>query len=1117
MTVKRIQGKTLESVTKELLGHLVPDTKDKRFLNEITTREVVKATYRVNELPRNSSDANILVPQSLYECKINQVWRYPPLISANFLVRKPEQKIRLEVEGGFFMPRFLLYGEYRRYGNTIQKRYLGPGWQIGTPDGFSKVCLDGDDCDLQEQRAFRATSAPLSYHVWKIEVELDPDKRGEVCNEFKSIPEETVLVKVFDEKSGQESTAISKSGELTHSLDFETIKKREEQEPRIAFIELVSGPISFRVIINVRDEPGSNGEYLRLAVKLQNVQQYKASRPRDLDWRRLSLVSPYMLINIQGSELKMPPQQHVEVLEESLQNDLDEDKDEYLYAYNCVNCVLTRSIKNRQALICTMFGAFDTAREDPIVGPELEGLIANEDSLISQTYTLSDAQKQELLKDSRFINNILAVLKSLRESGQIETHLYKFQWEAIQHRVQILLGGKFGFTTVIKAPTGAGKTAIFMADAALHSLYTGERSVMAFPTRILNEDMFKRLTRFIHALRKNTDTNITGGIFIGQSDPLYKAVTFPKEGQPMIQYGPCPQCNRSTLIAKKQGNRMIGECPQCGHQVDYMYNPGEAAHYLPTITIATPDKLFYEATVRGYESQPYSCLPFFGGSYVKCKNCGYAVSLVDQSERSIECPICKSPVLIRHQDVENSPIGYFVFDEVHSLYGLTGILLSIFLKTLTVMYNKIRGHRYLKYGLKWKPTFETGTATIANEIELLTAITRAEEDKILPFPSNENYNDYFRLDPTRVRYRVVALLPVAKASRTTISNALLQTYIDYHVNGWKQNLNAHLPSYAKPEHVNSYDFILGYLYKKSDGYTLRRTLRDLGRQVLGQSLKVEFLSGDSPTGQVARIFDAAQSGQIKILLANLVISLGIDIRNLNHLIMMGVTKSMIEHIQTVGRTGRGEMPGHVTIHLLPSNPRDMFLFEKFHILLSDVTGYFDRLPIQPTNAYAVQLILPNVVKALLAAEMYHEPSLSYLTASSASRYFGDPYTIRGKKIGQMRINRLLADIQAAMTENSTAPAIRKEIFRIVQNGLRDYLLKWSKLSGSGHYLSSWFQDQAMSLTSLRAQTGREIDISINDVELFHLIEEQERLPSIGRSGTYEEEATEELYSDMGED
>ena len=1094
MNVVPAPGRTVESLTAELLNELTPDTDDKALLNAITARQVSCMTYRENVLPRNSSDANILVPQDLYNAKLNQLWRYPPHISVDFLVRRPQASQTLRIQGGFAVPRYLLYGEHRLFGRAMQRRYLAQTLEITTPGDFGTVDLDGNTYSISEAGAFRPTSVQPAFYEFSAEIEVTPDANGSLFSHTQEIRELRQTVKAFNESLGR-YVDLSATGQ-------QLIPQPGSNE-RLAFVDLLYGPVRFALIVDAQEEPGTGNEWVRLIVRLVNIQSYHRRPPKDLEWRRLSMICPYLRLFPGSLEVKIPRQQHAEVLAGSLSHTGEGRRNSYVDSYRAHNAVLTRSTQDANKLVVTMFGVFDRLRETPVRGPAVSELVGDDARLLAAMNRLSPAQKDRL-RVSEHLATIRAVIQSLRESEQIAgDFLHRFQWEAIQQRIAQIVDGEPSTTTIIKAPTGAGKTAVFMGNAALFCLITGKRAVMVFPTRILNEDMFRRLTRFIHAVRKNTGRDITGGIFIGTSDPLYRPIAYPEEGKQMLQYGTCPECgHRNSIIARRlgaeQGERVAGRCDVCNHVIDYMYGPREASDYLPTITIATPDKLFYEATVSGAEQFP---LRFFGGLFKRCL-CGYCVPAMDRRTPAQNCKNCGRQVGLAGP--EGSPIGYYVFDEVHSLYGLTGTLLSIFLATLNLVHNKIRDwrDRYVVEGFTEVPTYEVGTATIANEIKLMHEITRYDESQIASFPDADSYFDYFALDESRVRFRTLAVVPIAKAARTTVSNSLIDSYNDFHLSGWKEGLGDLAPSGTEELAASAYDFILGYLFRKSDGYVLKRTVEDLTRQRLQTPLRVEFLSGDSSSRQVAQIFERAQSNEIELLLANMVVSLGLDIRNLNNVLMMGIPKTMTEYIQIAGRTGRGELPGHVTIHLLPSNPRDMFVFENLHHVMSDVEGYFDVMPIESSNAYAAQIVLPNVFKALLAAVSYR-PRSYCLTAPSASRYFGDA------SFGSRRIRHCTWDLMRVLTDDATPEGVKREILRQTEAEIRYYLGRWVGLRGQGHYLSKWFQSEQLLLLTLRERAGRDIRVAVDDSRLLSAMTEQLGVTSLGREYTYEDEAVEE--------
>lgn len=428
-----------------------------------------------------------------------------------------------------------------------------------------------------------------------------------------------------------------------------------------------------------------------------------------------------------------------------------------------------------------------------------------------------------------------------------------------------------------------------------------------------------------------------------------------------------------------------------------------------------------------------------------------------------------------------------VFDEVHSLYGLTGILLSIYIRSLNVISNKIQKWD-VRDPLPFQITFETGTATIANESELLCCITRMKSDKIITIPENSSYSSYFEPKPRLIKYRTVVQLPVARSSRTSMSNSMMKTY----------NAIYHDPNFSSKltnKVGDAYNFLLGYVYRKSDGYTIRKSLQELFGQIFNENKSIEFLSGDASTTQVSRLFQRAINKEIDILLANLVISLGLDIGNLNNMIMMGMPKSMTEFSQTAGRTGRKNTPGHVNIHLLPSVPRDVFVYENFHRIFSDVSGYYERKPIQSTNAYASKLIFPNILKFLINIISYYQ---YLLTAPSINRAL-----ITQPKLKQ----RLLYDLLICLRDDVFAPnSVNLQIANQAKTEYNEFVSEWRKLSGPGHYLSEWFLSHGNSLTTLRANKNKEIKVHVDDDRLLSLIQSQYLPPWM----TFPEEELDEI-------
>ncbi|MHA1248888.1 MAG: DEAD/DEAH box helicase [Candidatus Helarchaeota archaeon] len=1064
-----IKNKDISEIITEILDHLVPDTDDKQFLNEITKNQIINATFKKNTVPRDSSDTNIIVPKFLYRKKLNQVWRYPPYIGMDFLIKKSKEPISIELKFIVGSIRFLLYMEKRMFGNNIQIRWI-KNPKLDIPENFFQLKFEDDEYNLIENGYTPQKSCKPLFYQYSLNFELDLSKIGETESYEFVIPKNEIILKKIVESTKTIESILDENGKVipNKKVDLEINEKND----RFGLIKLFSEEKRFQVIIETENDH-EFPDYIRLRVKLINTQQLNfKNRIDEFKWRKYILILPTIYLTIKDVDILIPPQQYLDVLDLFL-NKKSEKEGEIknlfnINLYNGTNCIITRSVKNPKIIIGTMFGVYDTIRQMPIEGPNIEELIDNIENFYNrEIFTESEI---EYLNEKKRKKIIIGVLKSIEDGFKIKK-LWLYQWTAIQLRLKNIIKG-IKNTTIIKAPTGSGKTIVFMANAALHSILLNERSVLIFPTRILNEDMFRRLTSFIYALRKNLENDsITGGIYIGSSDPLYNSIANPEEGKPMIQYENCPNCNGTNVIAQKIGIRIIGVCEDCGHQIDYMYGSREICAYLPLITIATPDKLFYDATVSGYEMYTYR---FFGGTFIRCKNCGYCYPVMGLNRKNLQCK-CSINLRVDSNLLETSPIGYFVFDEVHSLYGLSGILLSIFLELIKFVQNFIKNIVSHHRSTEIIPTFETGTATISNELELLKALTRKKEEDIIIFPEDKDYYNYFEIKQNKIRYRILVLMPVAKSTRDTMSIAIMDTHMDFHENEvFKNSLKNINPDFGNTHIMTAYDFILGYLYRKRDGYTVKRAIYDQSFRIYGKRINTDFLSGDSPTSFIAKIFSKAKKNELKVLLANMVISLGIDITNLNLMIMLGLPKTTTELIQTIGRTGRGLLPGHITIHLFPTNPRDNFLYNNFHLILGDVSGYFDKAPIQSTNIYAARIIFPNILKGILSAYSYKN---YVLTAPSFSYYFSNNYSLK----------KLLRCVFEILIPDDTPKPIKKEIIKEIINKFKFYVSEWRQLGGKGQYISEWLLSQDELLRSLREKSSQEIKINLSDAILYEMI------------------------------
>lgn len=1048
-------NQSLQGLAEELLDHLVPLSQDRPVLDQLTLFHITRSSFESDRLPRDAVDSNRLVPPILHEQTKNLSWRFPPMMQTTFFAKPtPGEKVRLDFRVVFGVASLLEYREWRPFGETqrIQRRYVSKP-EISIPKAFADIGLNGKQYRIRENEETtdlcRKTAEPIFY-----EAEMAQEITGDSKSEFELPivkPTQTV-VKAYEEGSSKILECAELDFFKPHGLDHEITS----DNPRWAMIYLRIGGAQAKLSLEVEqhDEWG----VFEITVRLSNcLQSGRSSRPYSTLLQ--SMIFPHVYLALSGAEYIIGPQQHLECLEQVRSNSprLLEHEQFLADLITQTNCVLTRSTKSTDTVVVAPFGVYDTIRVNPIPGPHFSTIRQDIDSFINAS-TLSEAAIQ-YIRSSRYRSAcVMGVIRALQRaftgpSGSPEA-LYKYQWKAIQNRLDLLASNSTHTTTVIRAPTGAGKTFVFFANAAIHYLLTGQRAVMTFPTRILNEDMFKRLTRFVYALREEMTAieptlvdRINGGILIGTSDPSYQAIVNPIEGQMMVQYDGCPRCQelgkRNKVICRKINGRLVGVCEDenCKHVIDYMVGPREAADLLPGLTIATPDKLFYEATLGFAQSS----LRFFGGPCIRCA-CGYHISLMKKAGQVgdvVECEVCGRSIDKEKAakagpgvlpKVLKSPPLYFVLDEVHSLYGITATLISYFFSLLRQLAKM--------FGADSEPTFETGTATIANERKLIEAMTH---QRMMAFPDDREFFDHFSVEADRVRYRCVMFMPVGKANRSTITNSIQSCYEASKKHGVLAE------SLAK-QTDGAYDFLLAYIPTKANGYIVVNELR----RILDDK-SIRYLSGDAPTADLVTILQDILDKRTDILLANVVVSLGIDIPRLNNMLMLGVPKSMTEMVQTVGRTGRGKHPGHVAIHLQPSIPRDEFVYRHFHRVMGDVRGYFDAKPVAPVNTYVADLIFVNVLHALLSIRLAEDYRNCFSERNG-----------RWLAAGNNAKTLLLLMLKEILGRGGTKD-LQREIARNIQPRLQEAMIELSTQRG---FLRDWARNNPDVLYSLRARADR---------------------------------------------
>jgi len=598
-----------------------------------------------------------------------------------------------------------------------------------------------------------------------------------------------------------------------------------------------------------------------------------------------------------------------------------------------------------------------------------------------------------------------------------EPSLHKFQWDAIQERALALLNDE---TTpvVVQAPTSAGKTVVYYGSTLLTIFERETRAAFPFPTRMLTEDKleevielatkYKRYVRgqeYSNAGSSMPDKEFSVGVAIGAQYDKTGERTY-LDSDDLVEYiGSCDCCNSKLVtvcqdcdskrcIDKSDNHLQFPVCTNsaCGFVYDFVYDVKRTQQYLPSLTVGTPEKFFTMPTVESStHHSTFSTLPFYGAPYRECEECGRALTDMNNyrvlnDRGGLNCRVCQKNSRIQtpwngvdwkvsesdREGAEHSPIGHIVLDETHMYTGQFGIAISTILRFFEVLASRLRSGEARERN-SHAISVDSGTATISNKLDHIARLLRVSEGEISAVPGSGKHGDYFDMVENRVRYRILAATPVATSNRGSFREAIVQLYDDFHntTSGmeFRNEFEESIQDVRIDADISHYEQILGYLHRKSDGYSLKESIGDRADQISDGGLSnLQFISGESSKSALRKSMGMGSEAADSVVLANLVVSLGIDIPELNNLILFGAPRSMSEQMQTIGRTGRKDASGHAAIHLYPGKPRDMQIERKFHQLLGNVDDYYDTAAIHPTNPYLARILFEYLLGPFLTIE-----------------------------------------------------------------------------------------------------------------------------------------------------
>jgi superfamily II DNA/RNA helicase len=616
------------------------------------------------------------------------------------------------------------------------------------------------------------------------------------------------------------------------------------------------------------------------------------------------------------------------------------------------------------------------------------GEVTKDKDVMMSKMTLLTEQERRKLADMKYDAKILSVLSALEKSnaGRIDS-LHEFQWVAIQKFVKKIISDDSG-PLIIRAPTGSGKSLVFYTCTALMKVLKPDLNdtfaFITFPTRALNSQQFSEMVRFFYFLNKE-GIKISLGMYMGQyTDAAVKPLdpSAYSDGDQIGLIESCPECSCKKIIVKKpHSERMLPVCQDCKAEFSNIFlSNRETEQFCPNVLIGTPDKIVNALTHNVYSHT------VFGAPSVKCKKCGSHKGLCwkDQKDEIIKCKVCGNEN-DREKCMSRSTPCFVVFDEVHTLSGTSGNLLSHFLSLLQVVSRN--------YGNKEKFWYLGASATIANQTELLHNLTGYPEDSMEVFPEKNDFEKYFPITK-RVRHRYVITEPLTYGLRAYVSESV--NLLSHFTNSSKNNGWAAKLANDGIKFDESYNTQTVYVLRKDDGRDLEKFIPENAVKSYGPGSRpiVRFGSGDLTSNDISELNKEVKSGNLDVLVVTRIYGQGVDFPGLNIIHFFGTPRSFIELHQVVGRTGRSHAPGIVFLHTDSKIPRDNWVYHNFRTMIGDIEGYYEPTPINFANMYAIDLSLPNVIHTLLMMEAYKDHTIRY--GKSAFNKFGADETLLGK-------------------------------------------------------------------------------------------------------------------------
>lgn len=575
--------------------------------------------------------------------------------------------------------------------------------------------------------------------------------------------------------------------------------------------------------------------------------------------------------------------------------------------------------------------------------------------------------------------------------------------------------------------TGGGKTEAYLGIIAFAMLYGrvrgrlyGTTAWMRFPLRMLSAQQFQRLSYVVaqaEMLRRREGIKghpFTVGYYTGSGTPsnisrsevkgaaVWLPDLTPEQLRRFQFITDCPYCGKRGSVHMKcdiDRVRMLHCCkdPACwsntesstddrgegiGGEVGIYVSDEECYRYLPTVLVGTVDKLAviaHNERFAGYLGAFRHFCPEHGFTPdAKCKHQRIRINVQGEYE-SAECGNNSRTSKIRTQQVPpmlDPGFAFLIQDELHLLRESLGNFDAHYETLLQ--------------------TLQVGHGGQASKVLAATATIKDFENHILhlymrpgrrfPAPgAKKGESFYARIsrdghDPL-IRRWFAGVLPLSftRGGTERASAELASRYLDQ-IDHWLEGLARQdaavlaqigLPTERSQEVIDYVGKFLNtdliYANQKRQTTVIREHLENVNARD-GKARTHVLLDGQTPLddilGAIHLVETKASSNSMRHIVATSVVSHGVDISELNFMVLDGWPRSTAEYIQSSARSGRVQ-PG-IVMSILSSGKlfeSGVFLnFGDYHFFLDKLV---DSVPINRFAPNVLQRTLPGVFTAVV--------------------------------------------------------------------------------------------------------------------------------------------------------